>query len=270
MGEADQDTIARYLNVLRRKIDPKPRTTKKSRTFSCPSEYEAGFNALVATSEAGGDLRPYQSMGVENDTFDDGLLNDFGVQHFHLGEVLYARNPAFMDRTGPLLYARVTDTALYCLFVLPHGEWANQMLLDIMHEDFTELTDNTTVKNTADAGSGARYTYSDKEVQKMRDAGINVVSQRWDGKRTFPPGGGVTLSRKPGQKSVAVMRGSIDVIRFLKKLEQETAQQINADPEAKKHTTIELKLTEKSGKLVAEDANIGLSVVLDTEIAKPL
>jgi len=64
------------------------------------------------------------------------------------------------------------------------------------------------VKNTADAGSGARYTYSDKEVQKMRDAGINVVSQRWDGKRTFPPGGGVTLSRKPGQKSVAVMRGS--------------------------------------------------------------
>src|SRR5262249_30986548 len=53
----DEDAITRYLNVLRRKIEPKKRITKKSRTFSVPPEHQDGFDGLVKVSEAGGALR---------------------------------------------------------------------------------------------------------------------------------------------------------------------------------------------------------------------
>src|SRR5260370_40259070 len=90
-SETDEETIARYLNVVNRKIEPRPRQTKKSTTFTCPSDHHAGLDALLRISEAGGNLLPYQSTGVEQDEYDDGMLNAWNLHHFHLGTTPHPR-----------------------------------------------------------------------------------------------------------------------------------------------------------------------------------
>src|SRR5690348_6254712 len=78
-NETDEETITRYLNVLNRSIEPRPRVTKKAGGFTCPPDHKAGLDALIKVSEAGGNLRPYQSTGMEKDKYDDGMLNDWGL-----------------------------------------------------------------------------------------------------------------------------------------------------------------------------------------------
>jgi hypothetical protein len=89
--ETDEETIARYLNVLTRKIEPCARQTKKATTFTCPPDHQAGLDALLRIIETGGNLRPYQSTGVEQDEYDDGMLNAWDLHHFHLGTAPHPR-----------------------------------------------------------------------------------------------------------------------------------------------------------------------------------
>jgi hypothetical protein len=78
-SETDEETLMRYLNMLNRSIEPRPRMTKKALGFTCPPDHQAGLDALTEVSEAGGNLRPYQSTGMEKDEYDDGMLSDWGL-----------------------------------------------------------------------------------------------------------------------------------------------------------------------------------------------
>lgn len=266
-GETDESTIRRYLNVLNRKIEPKPRRTVKSSTFICPPGYEAGLAALIATSEAGGDLRPYQSTGVENDNYDDGMLNAWAVHHFHLGTTPHPRFPGFVARTGPLLYAAVTDGTLFCLAILAHNEWSNQQLLELMDRDFPELLASSTMENDTLKPTGLAVHYTDEEIQKLRNAGINAITQQPSGRITASPGGGVNLSRDKGRKSMKVTRATIDVRKYLGEVEAEINRQAEAAGVPHGH---EARLIEKDGKLIVTDAHGALTVEIDTPIVRQL
>jgi hypothetical protein len=50
-----------------------------------PARLAAGEQAFLTAVVAGDNLRPYQNTRLAKADFDDGLLNDFGIQHFHLG-----------------------------------------------------------------------------------------------------------------------------------------------------------------------------------------
>lgn len=41
-GETDEDSIARYLNVLNRRVEPRPRQTKMAAGFACPPDVTVG------------------------------------------------------------------------------------------------------------------------------------------------------------------------------------------------------------------------------------
>jgi hypothetical protein len=114
---------------------------KRSTTLICPPDHQAGFDALIRTSEAGGDLRPYQSTGLEKDEYDDGMLNAWNLHHFHLCTGPHPRYAGYVSRTGPLLYALVTNDTLYCLGIYDHGGWSMQALLEIVDRDFPELNE---------------------------------------------------------------------------------------------------------------------------------
>jgi hypothetical protein len=265
-GESDEDTFTRYVNVLNRRIERKPRKTKKAPTFTCPPEHQAGLDALIKVSEAGGDMRPYQSTGIEKDNYDDGMLNAWGLHHFHMGTTPHPRFAGFMARTGPLLYAIVTDDTLYCLAILRHQQWSNQQLLDVMDRDFPELTDSSTLKSEALKPTGLAMNYSDADVQKLRDAGVNVVSQRPSGRITSSSGGGVNLSNRRGQKSVKVTQARIDIRNELKDLAEGIDEQAAAAgvPDGR-----EVHLVEENRKLVVKDATDELRVDVP-QIVKPL
>ena len=259
-GETDEETIRRYLNVLHRTIEQRQRVTRKSKNFSCPPEHQAGLRALLDTSEAGGDLRRYQSKSIDRADYDDGMLNDFGVQHFHLGARPDFRDPSFMDRTGPLLYAVVTTEDLYCLGVHEHGAWSKQGLLDVMHESFPELTSSNTLKGLAMEPTGQSHHYSDDDVKKLRDAGVNVVTQRPDGTIMIGPGGGVTLSKERGKKSSKVERGVIDFLSEFRDAEDELRKHFEQSGQDSANTNIQI--IEENAELIGLNWRTGRRVRL--------
>jgi hypothetical protein len=259
-NESDDGAIVRYLNVLNRMIEPRPRVTKKAAAFACPAAHEAGLRELLAKSEAGSDLRAHQSTAMEKDVHDDGLLNDWGIHHFHLGTDVHPKYPRYVSRTGPLLYALVKPDALYCLAVLKHNEWSNQRLLDLMHRDFPELTAGSTLKNNTLKPQGLAVQYTDAEIQHLRKHGINVVTQRPDGSLMMGPGGGVTINKTKGRQSAKVAKAHIDINKLVADIGKEIGEQAVA---AGVNRAYDLRVEEKDGEIIASDANGELRISID-------
>lgn len=265
-SETDEETFTRYLNVLNRSIEPRPRATKKAAGFSCPPDHQAGLDSLIKLSESGSNIRPYQSTGMENDKYDDGMLNDWGLQHFHMGTSPHPTIPGYVSRTGPLLYAVVKPDTLYCIAILQHNQWSNQQLLEAMHQNFPELTGAGTFKSSTLKPQGLAVNYTDNEVQQLRNAGITPITQRTSGAIMMGPGGGVNLKRKKGEKSVKVTTANIEVRNMLQEVEDTLNEQAVKAGVPNGH---EVNLVEESGQLIVKDALGTLRVALP-QIVKPL
>ncbi len=97
---AARDNVSRYLmlliKALRRVPAAKSRRAVVDRGFVVPPDSTAGFEMLVKTVEQGSALRPWLSKTVTDPTFRDGLLDGWGIHHFHLGPT--------MDRRAPLSF----------------------------------------------------------------------------------------------------------------------------------------------------------------------
>ncbi|MDQ5769577.1 hypothetical protein [Thiothrix subterranea] len=128
----DQLSLA-YLNVRKKLITPMARNVLKSRGFFCPPDHINGLRKLEQEIEAGSDLTPYLSKSVLNPNFHDDLLNHWGIYHLHLGEVL---KNEFITRTGSLLYVRFDDKNAYFLDIREHGAWAQQDIIQIIHDNW--------------------------------------------------------------------------------------------------------------------------------------
>ncbi len=115
----------KFFSMKRRRINPVPRVVHESSKISCPVEYQAGYDALKKKLISGQDVTPHLSEQILKDSYEDGLLNDWGIHHFHLGGDV---ENGFAGRTGLLLFARVTGSDVYCIDILPHGSWASQDL----------------------------------------------------------------------------------------------------------------------------------------------
>ena len=265
-SETDEETLTRYLNMLNRSIEPRPRVTKKAAGFTCPPDYQAGLDALIKVSEAGGNLRPYQSTGMEKDKYDDGMLNDWGLHHFHMGTSPHPTISGYVSRTGPLLYAVVTPDTLYCIAILQHQQWSNQQLLEVMHRDFPDLTKAGIFTSSTLEPQGLAVNYTDNEVQQLRNAGISPITQRTDGTIMMGPGGGVNLNRKKGQKSAKVANANIDVREVLQDAEDTLNEQAVKAGVPNGH---EVQLVEENGQLIVKDASGAFRAELP-QIMKPL
>ena len=119
-GESDDAALRRCLNALNRRVPVAKRKTHKASALVVPPDHRAGFDQLIKTSEEGGDLRPYQSTLLQRPEFADLLLNDRGFQHFHMGVGPHPRIAGFQERTGPLMFALVTERDLYCIAIGDH------------------------------------------------------------------------------------------------------------------------------------------------------
>jgi hypothetical protein len=108
-----------------------------------------------------------------------------------------------------------------------------------------------------------RHTYTDDEVQKLRDAGINALTMTPGGNILGPLGGGVNLNTKKGQKSLKVAKANIEVRELLKELR--TAIDESGVPDG--HVA---RLIEENGKLLVVDDTLALRAEIDTPLVKPL
>lgn len=206
---SDAEIILSYANVRNRSVPARPRRLHKA-SYTVPTHLAAGEKAFLNAVVAGDNLRPYQSTRLLNADFDDGMLNDFGIQHFHLGTAPHPAKPGFMARTDPVLFALVRDDDFYSLGCYAHGAWSKTSLLDLIHATWPHVIASSSLNEVPGMKIlGLRHNYADDEVETLRKARINVLTRRPDGTIHAGPGGGVTTNGKSGKvaREVANIKG---------------------------------------------------------------
>jgi len=191
VGAADtpeQISLAFY-NVQRREILPRRRTVHQSRELTCPSAHRAGLNVVFKKAARGQDLRPHQSTRLAQADYNDALLNDWRIQHFHLGSIPYPKMPKFVARTGPVLFAYVAEGDFFAIDVMTHNDFARQRLLEIVHRNWPDLIERHRLKGVL----AKEAKCSDDDVKRVR-IGHVVTTTEIDGIVYAPPGGGYSSS----------------------------------------------------------------------------
>lgn len=163
---------------------------KRKRHLS--AEDRAGLAALQVEVEQGDSLYPRMTDQVTRHWNDD-LLNDWGIHHFHLGTEL--RRKGFYGRTKNVALAMVEPHEVLLIDVLPHGSdypdtWTEDGLLRIVRQNWPAVMTRYRVPGA----SNLWPPLSAENRRKLRAAGISLMVEL-DGVVYTPPGGGVTTDR---------------------------------------------------------------------------
>ena len=175
----------KYYNVARRRILSQPRQIFEARVFVCPQQHGGGYAALKAKIIAGDDINPNLSKRLLSAEYEDLLLNDWGIHHFHLGDT---KVRGFVERTGPLLFAYVAQDAVYCIAVRDHQAFSEKALLAILHENWPDVLARFRMRGVISVD----VEYTDAERAVLRNAGIQTLVQVVPGVVYYAPGGGYT------------------------------------------------------------------------------
>lgn len=216
----DDDAIYTYCGVRHRRVRPRPRRVHKA-AYTVPPDRVDGERQLLEKVTAGGDLWPHQSRQMGKLTFEDGMLNDYGIQHFHLGTTPDPKHPNLIAGTKELLFAVVKEDDFHVIGIYDHSAWSKQALLDVIHATWPKLSEPYTIKGGSGMEvRGLRRNYTDAETAELRKHGINTLVQRADGGIQIGMGGGVSTAGT----SVAVRR---ETDKFLVAIE-EVQEQVTA------------------------------------------
>jgi hypothetical protein len=181
----EQDCAICWQSWNRRQVLTKVRAIKRADVFLCPHEHQSGLHALEAAVQAGNEIWPWQSKMIDRVSYEDGLLNDFGVLHFHLGATF--ESSGYVARTGPLLFAIVRDDAIYEIGVFNHGDWYELDILTTIDRNWPNLLDPVTIKG---AIRTAHTPKNREEIKALRSANVCPIITLASGRIIFPIGGG--------------------------------------------------------------------------------
>jgi hypothetical protein len=233
----------RYFNVIRRLIPTQPRIVYFACDFITPKEYENALDILKVKFEHGENVNPHLSTTLLKVDFFDDLLNDWGIHHFHLGTVIDKRG--FIKRTGPLLFAKVTNQAAYFLKIGQHDGLSEKKLLDTIHDNWPDIIAHYQVKGVLPSNQ----QMTDEDIRILRKAGITPITQRTDGTIHVAPGGGITLS---GNSTLST-RKAINVMNWIRALKKDIAA---------KFITLQMK-AQQAGFNFNDEAEFGLILERD-------
>jgi hypothetical protein len=190
IGATPKDFVLLYLNVQKRLIGTKPRNIHIAPTINVPVEYKDGFELVCNKAKNGFPLRPHQSDKLLKAGYKDALLNDWGIQHLHLGVTAGSRKSGFVEGTERLLYAIVTDEDFYCIAIMGHDDFSRKELLETVHKNWPELLQHARLHCVL-TGSN----YSDADITALRNSGISAFVKMADGTVYSSPGGGYSTDR---------------------------------------------------------------------------
>lgn len=166
--------FVQYLNYLSKLIRSKPRRVNKARSFKITPENNDGFMELVNAFESGLDINPYLSKGILNAKSIDGMLDNFGVKHFHLGNELENK---FFKRTGEIALAIVTNDEVFFIASKQHGKghgdiWYEKDVLEIVHQERPDLIEHCRVSMFEELSNDI---FDTKDIKALRNANVNTT-----------------------------------------------------------------------------------------------
>lgn len=188
-------------NYLSKLIKKKPRSVTTSKNFNVPDEHLIGYQNLVKRIESGEDINIYLSKGVNKLMFSDRFLDDYGCVHFHLGERLDGK---YIERTGPVALAFVTDDEIFFIETKPHGKdfpytWSNKSVLEILHRERPHFIIRNKVTTLTDISPKIS---NEKEIKDLRDKDIIAFAVTLDDGSVYMPAkfGPVTIGSSQKKK----------------------------------------------------------------------
>ena len=180
-----KDIPVHYFNAAQRRISVKPRTLLISDTFQCPKQLQAGWSLIQQKVIDGHTLTPHLSKQIEQTPKTDLMLNDWGVYHLHLGTQI---TDGFVERAGPLLFARLTDEHFYAIGVYDHRSWTNSEIVETIHRNWPE----SIARWVMDDVQGERLTNEERAALRKVHANAFVLTR--DDTTYGPIGGGIMAS----------------------------------------------------------------------------
>lgn len=184
----DADLPSHYFDAQRRRIASVPRTIEIGDNFVCPPDYEAGWTMLQEKVRKGEDINSHLSTRHTSLLNPDGLLAEWGVHHLHLGTTLYPKKPAYVDRTGPLLYAIVGNEAFYAINVYDHHSFENIDVVESIHRNWPEMISHYRAKGVTGG------TWDKEQRRALRCKNVNIFVTTSDGTVYMPLSGGIVSS----------------------------------------------------------------------------
>ena len=210
-GTEPDEVIMRFLNWFRRRISSKPRVIHRSKEFVCPTTLEQPLMTLEEKVRNGDDLNTHLSkrltLATKENLENDLMINISKVHHFHLGESI--GSDGYVQRTGPLLFALVTDSDFYEINIYGHvNHWTDSNISEIVRENWPKLIDSCGNNYI----EGWDYKTTDKESLHLGKCGINDFTRLSTG--VF--GGGIATTGR----SLCVVTEATLLRRVSTKLEQ--------------------------------------------------
>jgi hypothetical protein len=221
VNDSPEEVCFKYLNALRRRINPNPRVVLVAKGFS-PEPHTEAIETIKHKAEIGEDLTTYQSRRIARAGYNDRLFNAWDVHHFHLGTTV--DKDGFISQDDPLLFARVTFTHFYMIGIFDHSSFAMQRLVEILLANWPESISGFRYKDTVDVEG----RLSDKEIRLTRDEGIDTSVRMPDGTVYDPMGGGITMSGRNVHAVIDCMRYCATLERWQEWLEKNIQIVINA------------------------------------------
>lgn len=185
------DLVFAYLDWSQRLVPAKPRGVVFSNEFQCPANHRAGLTALVTKIENGDDLTPHLSRAIDKLNARDGLLFDWGINHFHLGIKPDANRPLMVQGNSEIAYVIITADTVYFLQITDHHHFADKQLFELIAINFPHMIEQFEMKDICPAKVEDEWTGED--LVAARKAGITMIVSL-NGKCYIPPGGGFVMS----------------------------------------------------------------------------
>jgi hypothetical protein len=189
LGHIDDDRVlALFFDSLRRRPAVRKRKVWEADDFHCPPELTPGWELLRTKVVNGKDIGPHQGCDHASLRNLDGLLNEWGVHHLHLGTKPYFKDNRYIDRTPPLLFALITNDDFYAINIYEHGGWESMSVIESLHRNWPQVISQSRIKGI----QGEALT--EKERKMLRNSNIQTASTVSDGTVYMAIGGGVASS----------------------------------------------------------------------------
>jgi hypothetical protein len=193
----DKNILIHFFDADRRRIAAHPRTVETADDFSCPPVQQSGWKTLQEKICNGDDLRPHMSTGHKSLVNRDGLLNEWGVHHFHLGLNPHPRDPNYIERTGPVVFALVEPDVFRAINVYEHQEWEEVSVIESLHRNWPEAIrryrhnapivtpsfNNTERRQIRNAGAQAAVTLQDGTIYGSIAGPVSTAGTKYDSVR---------------------------------------------------------------------------------------
>jgi hypothetical protein len=249
-----------YFTFQKKLIRPMCRTVLKSDVFNCPPHLAEGLNVLEQKIIHGESLRPYLSRKLKNLDEQDGLLFDWGIYHLHLGTFIEA--DGFIERTGPLLYARFNDQSAYFINILTHGAWTTQELLKIIHRNWPDSIRSYRLKDVI----GVANKFEDNQIKKLRNAQINTMIEVDEGAVYMGPGGGLAASGDSADAVRKHLDNQRGIEQFQKRMTNDVSKVLNElfeNLDFIRNENLVFKLKKENGKFFIDEINNEFQILFE-------